>query len=219
MRSCTPSRHRRRSSAAGSIRRRARRSPSESTASPRPAGSASCCSVHACPATALATSPTSRCGVTSSHRRGARPAATGEAWADEILQADGVELGDELLLGPARTPITVIGWVEDTAFNGQGGLWDRADTWREVARAEPPRRGTRRGGVPGARRPRRRNRSSRTVVDSINDRSPTESTRSRSPTPIDAIPGVTEQQTTFNQILGVTVVIALVVIALVLRAR
>ena len=31
---------------------------------------------------------------------------------------------------------------------------------------------------------------------------------------IDEIPGVTEQQTTFNQILGVTVVIALVVIAL-----
>ena len=34
------------------------------------------------------------------------------------------------------------------------------------------------------------------------------------PDAIEAIPGVTEQRTTFNQILGVTVVIALVVIAL-----
>ena len=38
--------------------------------------------------------------------------------------------------------------------------------------------------------------------------------RSPSPEPIDAIPGVEQQRSTFNQIIGVTVVIALVVVAL-----
>ena len=66
------------------------------------------------------------------------PPAPGEAYADEVLQADGVELGDELLLGPARTPIRVIGWVQDTAFNGQGGLWTELGTWHTVLNENRP---------------------------------------------------------------------------------
>ena len=143
------------------------------------------------------------------------PPGPGQAWADELLRADGVEIGDQLLVGPARTPITVTGWVKDTSYNGQAGLWTDVDTWRNVLQANRPDAALAEGVF-------------QALV--VRDRS-TESTGADTPgaveellddrvialtvaEAIDEIPGVTEQQTTFNQILGVTVVIALVVIAL-----
>ncbi|MGA1076313.1 MAG: ABC transporter permease, partial [Ilumatobacteraceae bacterium] len=66
------------------------------------------------------------------------PPSPGEVYADDVLRSDGVELGDELLLGPARTPVTVVGWVSDTSFNGQGGLWTDLATWRDVLLANRP---------------------------------------------------------------------------------
>ncbi|MEQ8716749.1 MAG: ABC transporter permease [Acidimicrobiales bacterium] len=135
--------------------------------------------------------------------------AEGQAWADEILQADGVEVGMTLLLGPARSPVEVIGFVSDTSFSGQGGLWASPSTWRSILADNRPDaqlaegvyqalvvRGE--GDLPtlidemtaGAT-------DSYTIADAVN-----------------AIPGVSEQRSVFNQIIGVTVVIALVVIAL-----
>jgi putative ABC transport system permease protein len=143
------------------------------------------------------------------------PPAPGEAWADEVLEADGVAVGDELLVGPARIPITVVGWVENTSYNGQAGLWTDVDTWRSVLTANRPdaaldtgvfqslviRRGDRDlGGV-----------SVPDAVESLFDGEVVALTVREA---IEEIPGVTEQRGTFNQILGVTVVIALVVIAL-----
>ncbi len=143
------------------------------------------------------------------------PPGPGEAWADEVLQTDGVEIGQELLVGPSRTPITVVGWVKDTSYNGQGGLWTDVDTWRQVLSTNRPDaaladgvfqalvvRSTSTdlsaGDVPQAVEQLLGDRViALTVSETANE-----------------IPGVTEQQTTFNQILGVTVVIALVVIAL-----
>lgn len=142
------------------------------------------------------------------------PPAEGEAYADEVLEADGVELGDELLVGPARTPVTVVGFVADTAFSGQGGLWASTDTWHDVLSTNRPDAAladdvfqailvTSDGSVADEELAER---IDATVGDSVEAFS--------IPDAIDAIPGVTEQQATFNQILGVTVVIALVVIAL-----
>jgi putative ABC transport system permease protein len=141
------------------------------------------------------------------------PPAPGEAWADEILKSDNVEIGDELLVGPARTPITVVGWVKNTSYNGQSGLWTDVDTWRGVLTANRPDavlaegvfqaivvRGD--GGPPAD------------VAATIEAELGNDVLALTVPEAIDEIPGVTEQQTTFNQILGVTVVIALVVIAL-----
>ena len=58
------------------------------------------------------------------------PPPVGQAYADDILKADNVEVGMTILLGPARTPVEVIGFVSDTSFNGQGGLWASEATWR-----------------------------------------------------------------------------------------
>lgn len=140
------------------------------------------------------------------------PPADGEAYADEILQADGVELGDELLLGPARTPVRVIGWVEDTAFNGQGGVWANLDTWHDVLNANRPGGGLA-DDVVQALVVRGTGSPAETVaaVDAAADGAAYALTIDDA---VEEIPGVSEQRSTFNQILGVTVVIALVVIAL-----
>jgi putative ABC transport system permease protein len=139
------------------------------------------------------------------------PPGPGEVWADDVLKAEGVEIGHELLVGPARTPVTVVGWVSDTSYNGQAGLWGDVATWREVLNTNRPDaaladgvfqalvvRSAQSGDTPDA--------IEAAVGDEVRALSVTET--------IEAIPGVTAQRGTFNQILGVTVVIGLVVIAL-----
>lgn len=153
---------------------------------------------------------------------------TGEAYADEVLEADGVRVGTELLLGPARSPITVIGFVSDTSFAGQGGLWTTPDTWRAVLEENRPdarladgvfqallvrtasttgagsdsQAGNDQAGSPSALA---------TAIDTATDGATESYTIDDA---IAAIPGVEEQQGTFNQIIGVTIAIAVVVIAL-----
>jgi putative ABC transport system permease protein len=138
--------------------------------------------------------------------------ADGEVWADDVLEADGVKVGMELALGPARSPVTVAGFVNDTTFNGEGSLWASPYTWREVLADNRP--DAQLGDdvfqaliVIG-------NGSSAALASSI-DTSTSGATESFTvPDAVKAIPGVEEQQSVFNQIIGVTVVIALVVIAL-----
>ena len=134
----------------------------------------------------------------------------GQAYADEVLEADGVELGMTILLGPARSPVEIIGFVEDTSFNGQGGLWVEPDTWREVLAANRPDARLAEGvfqalvvrgqgdDLPAAIDAATGGRTDSYTIDGA----------------VAAIPGVEDQQSTFNQIIGVTVAIAAVVIAL-----
>lgn len=142
------------------------------------------------------------------------PPAPGSAWADRSLRTDGVRVGQTLLLGPARTPVEVAGWVDGLAYNGQGTLWADPDTWRTVVNANRP--GSALGpdtfqalvvtGDPGT--------SASSLARAV-DRSTDGATSSLTVTEaVNAIPGVKEQRSTFNQIIGVTVVIAVVVVAL-----
>ena len=136
--------------------------------------------------------------------------AYGQAWADESIKADGVEEGMVIEVGPARTPIEIVGFVEDTNFNGQSSLWASPDTWRDTLSANRPDaqlgpdvfqalivRGDG-DDLPGAIDAATGGATDSYTVDGA----------------VDAIPGITEQQATFNQIIGVTVAIALVVIGL-----
>ena len=143
------------------------------------------------------------------------PPGAGKAWADETLQADGIEVGQELLVGPARTPITVAGWVTDTSYTGQPGLWTDTETWRQVLNANRPDAALGDGvfqalAVRGADGQPAGDDLPATIEQLLDG----EVIALTVEEAIDEIPGVTEQETTFNQILGVTVVIALVVIAL-----
>ncbi len=137
------------------------------------------------------------------------PPPDGQAWADEVLKADGVEEGMTIELGPARTPIEVIGFVADTSFNGQGGLWTSESTWRSTLAANRPDAQLAdgvwqalvvRGDDDIAER-----------IDAVTEGATDSYTIDGA---VNAIPGVEEQQGTFNQIIGVTIAVALVVIGL-----
>lgn len=136
------------------------------------------------------------------------PPPFGQAYADDSIKAKGVQQGMVIDLGPARTPIEIIGFVSDTNYSGQSSLWASSETWRDVLGKNRPDaqladgvfqalvvRGT--GDLPAAIDAATGTTESFTVDGAIN-----------------AIPGVEQQSSTFNQIIGITVAIALVVIGL-----
>ena len=138
------------------------------------------------------------------------PPADGQAYADEVLEADGVEVGMTIELGPARTPVEIIGFVSDTSYNGQGSLWASPNTWRDVLSANRPDAQVGNDVFQAL-----------VVQGDVDDLAAVIDDATAGTTEsftvegaIDAIPGVEQQRTTFNQIIGITVAIALVVIAL-----
>lgn len=139
------------------------------------------------------------------------PPADGTVIADSSIEADGVEVGDTLLLGPARTPVEVVGFVDDTAYAGQTSLWGSLATWESVTAANRPDKTFPPGSVQAL--VLRTDGSAGAVADAID--STTGATTSLTiDEAIEALPGVSQQRSTFNQIIGVTAVIALLVVAL-----
>lgn len=143
----------------------------------------------------------------------ARPPARGEVIADESLRAEGVRRGTVVRLGPRRSPVRVVGFVEDTRYAGQGTLWGSLETWRAVLSANRPssRVG---GGVAQALVVDRRAGGSPRLADRIDRATAGATSTLTTDEAIDALPGVAAQRSVFNQIIGVTVVIAIVVVAL-----
>ena len=140
------------------------------------------------------------------------PPRRDSAYADSLLRDEGVERGDTLQLGPARTPVTILGFVDDTAYSGAGSLWASPETWRDVQNTNRP--GSTVG--PGV--------FQALVVQAVGDPSTVArridqatgratQTVSKSEA-ADSIGGVRQQRSVFNQIIGVTLVIAIVVVAL-----
>ncbi|HEX6422417.1 MAG TPA: FtsX-like permease family protein [Acidimicrobiales bacterium] len=142
----------------------------------------------------------------------AEPPGPGTVIGDASLRSEGVDEGDTLLLGPQRTPVEVTGFVDDTRYSGQATLWGSLDTWREVAAANRPDQATAEavqalvvrtdGAAPAA------------VADRIDSATGGATRTLTLAAATDGLPGVSEQRTTFNQIIGVTLVVALVVVAL-----
>ncbi len=136
------------------------------------------------------------------------PPGAGQAYADEVLQADGIEVGTTIEVGPARTPVEIIGFVVDTSFNGQGAVWASPATWRNVLAANRPDAQLADGVFQALVV-----KGDADIATRIDDAvAGTDSYTIDAA--VNAIPGVSEQQSTFNQIIGVTIVIGLVVIAL-----
>ena len=143
----------------------------------------------------------------------ATPPAPGTAYADDSLRAKGVAVGTVIHLGPARSAVTVVGFVSDTRYTGQGTLWGSLPTWREVLNANRPdaRVGP---GVVQALVVQAGPGSGAGLAGRV-DRATGGATSALTITQaIDALPGVAQQRSVFNQIIGVTVVIAVVVVAL-----
>jgi putative ABC transport system permease protein len=142
------------------------------------------------------------------------PPADGETYADSSLRADGVREGMQLQLGPARTPVTVVGFVEDTNYLGQGGLWASPRTWRDVLDANRPAQRLPEGVFQSLVVGVDADASPGDVAAAIAEATGGAARARTRQQAADALPGVADQRRVFNQIIGVTVVIALVVVGL-----
>ncbi|GAA2094933.1 FtsX-like permease family protein [Microlunatus panaciterrae] len=141
------------------------------------------------------------------------PPATGEVIADDSLRAEGIRAGDTIWLGPDRTPVTVIGFDGTDTSYGSGTVWGSLRTWRQVLAANQP-------GLPfGADDTqalviRLDPTQTGDLAASIDAATGGDTHTLSIAAAADAIPGVQAQRSTFNQIIGVTVAIAIVVVAL-----
>lgn len=140
------------------------------------------------------------------------PPGVGKVIADDSLQADGVESGSTLVVGPARSRVEVVGFTTDSRYAGQGTLWGSLETWRKVLSENQP--GARVGpGVVQALAVRTDGSVSETATRI--DRATGGATSSLTiDEAIDALPGVSQQQAVFNQIIGITILVAILVVAL-----
>lgn len=141
------------------------------------------------------------------------PPRAGQAYADDTLKASGILVGTEVLVGPARTPLEVVGFVSDTAFSGQGSMWVAPETWREVQNANRPD-ATVGPGVFQALVVRADGVDPARLADDIDAATDGATSTLTVDAAVDALPGVEQQRSVFNQIIGVTIVVAIVVVAL-----
>lgn len=141
------------------------------------------------------------------------PPPPGKAWADRRLAADGVAVGDVVRVGPARTPIEVVGWVDDTSYLQQGALWVEPDTWREVLAASRPGAAVADDVFQNVWVDVADGADVRDVAAAIDRATGRTETLTRDEA-VRALPGIKEQNRTFTQIIVVTFLIAGLVVAL-----
>lgn len=139
------------------------------------------------------------------------PPGPGQAIADDTVKDDGVSEGDTLLLGPARTPIEIVGFVSDTQYSGQATLWASLDTWRAVTAENRPALAFADGSVQALVVTTDDPTGAAAAIDGATGDATSSLGLAEA---IDALPGVSQQRSTFNQIIGATVVVAMVVVAL-----
>jgi putative ABC transport system permease protein len=146
------------------------------------------------------------------------PPADGQVWADASIEADGVSAGTTLLVGPARTPLTVAGLVADTTYAGQASLWASPATWRAVAAANRPdiavSEDVSQALVIGAADPALDTEGLAALARSIDGANAGATETFTIAGAIDAVPGIAQQRSVFSQIIGVTLLVAAVVVAL-----
>ncbi len=142
------------------------------------------------------------------------PPSAGQGYADRSLERDGVSIGETIGLGPSRFPVSVIGWVDDANYLLQGGLWVDATTWRSVLAASRPDANLPDGtfqALAVTTSPGTNPVQVATDIDAATGGTTDTLTRQAS---VSALPGINEQSSTFTAIIYVTVLVAVLVIAL-----
>jgi putative ABC transport system permease protein len=141
------------------------------------------------------------------------PPAPGVAFADRSLEDDGVELGQTLELGPARTPVRVVDWVQDTGYNLQAGIWVQAQTWRDAIAQNVPDATLAPGGFQAVVITPAEGQDPMTIGRDV-ERQVVGLRVLTIDEAIAALPGVSQQQSVFGAIIGVTFTVAGLVVAL-----
>jgi len=142
------------------------------------------------------------------------PPEAGTAYADATLQAQGVEEGMTVELGQARTPVRIVGFVDDLQYSGQGTLWTDLSTWREALNANRPGAGLGDGTVQSLVLELDNGADPAAVAADVDRATDGATSTLTVDEAANAIGGVEQQRSTFNQIIGVTVIIAVVVVGL-----
>ncbi len=137
------------------------------------------------------------------------PPRPGEAFADDTLRDEGVEVGDTLLVGPARSEITVVEFVKDSNFLGQGGLWVDLPTWRVVQNANRPD-----AFVSDTVVQVLVVRGDGKLTEAIDTATSGATSTLTQDDAVLALPGVEQQEATFNQIIYSTLVVVLAIVGL-----
>lgn len=142
------------------------------------------------------------------------PPLDGQGVADSRLEDQGVGLGDTILVGPAESPITIVGFVDDTSYLLQGSVWVNLTTWHAVQNANRPDAALAddtvqalvvKGLVKGT------NGGLGAAIDSRTGGATNTLTRDET---VLALPGVKQQADTFDQIIYTTLVVVLAVVGL-----
>jgi hemin transport system permease protein len=152
-------------------------------------------------------------GYEAPNRKVPAPPPGGQGYADTSLRKDGVALGQTIELGTARTPVRVTGWVEGTDYNLQGGLWVDPATWRGALNANIPDAAVAQGTFQAVLVTPEESTQVAALADAIDVAVPGVSALTI-PEAIAGIPGVTQQQSVFTSIIGVTFAVAGIVVAL-----
>jgi putative ABC transport system permease protein len=142
------------------------------------------------------------------------PPGPGQTYADESIEARGASIGDTLLVGPAEVPLEIVGWVEDTNYLQQSGLWVEPGTWRAVQAANRPDAPFADGefqvlmvrGADGVD-----DDALGTAIDAATGGVTASLTETEA---VQAIPGIKEQNATFTAIIGATIFVVGLVVAL-----
>lgn len=135
------------------------------------------------------------------------PPAAGTGVADSRLQDQGVSVGDVILVGPAASPIEIVGFVDDTAYLLQSSVWVDLTTWRQVQNSNRPDAAVADNVVQALVV---RGTATPSAIDEA-----TGATRSLTvDDAVLALPGVKQQRDTFNQIIYSTLAVVLAVVGL-----
>ena len=137
----------------------------------------------------------------------------GTAFADELLKAKGVKLNTEVLVGPKAIPIKVVGFTKNSNFLLQGALWTNDATWRTINNARPdaiiPD-----GTVQVLVVKTAADANAAEVAQRIDTATGNRTNTLTKEDAILAIPGLKQQNATFNGIIGTTFAISALVVAL-----
>jgi putative ABC transport system permease protein len=142
------------------------------------------------------------------------PPARGEGWADRRLEDSGVKVGQTLKVGRTRIPVKVKGFVSDTAYLLQGGLWVEPSTWREILAASRPDATLAPGTFQALSVETRPGADPAKVAAAIDEATGGATHTLTKEGAVLALPGVKQQKSTFQGIIGVTLLVAGVVVAL-----
>ncbi|MFZ4515269.1 MAG: ABC transporter permease [Acidimicrobiia bacterium] len=142
------------------------------------------------------------------------PPPAGEAYVDRRLEANGVRLGQTLQLGRSAEPVVVKGWVEDTSYLLQGGIWVAPEVWRRVLVGNRPDLALAPGTfqaltiqtAPGAK--------PASVAAAIGQATNNTTSTLTVHDAIYSSPGIKQQASTFNGIIYTTILVAVLIVGL-----